>query len=193
MQSWFCQPPKKSVRLRNHRSLPKEEAVLKLNLIKGSAIINLRPLKPLAAGMLFLLLVWQGVSYGQKSSEIQRKQTEIETLQTQLQALIEQERALGVPESFETLNGAIAARNEWLKLREKSPVFILAKLEKERPGAVELKSFESDETKGTIKMVAGDMDTASRYMNAVLGNTNVRVTMEERVKNGILAVCSWNE
>jgi len=167
--------------------------VLKLNLKKGPALINLRPVKPLAAVMLFFLLVWQGVSYGQRSSELQRKQAEIETLKTRLQTLNEQKKTFAVPESFETLNGAIAARNEWLQLREKSPVFVLAKLEKERPGAVELKSFESDENKGTIKMVTGDLDTASRYMNAVLGNSNVRVTMEERVKNGILAVCSWNE
>ena len=143
--------------------------------------------------MLFFLLVWQGISYGQKCSEIQRKQTEIETLKARLQTLLEAKKAFTVSESFETMNGAIAARNEWLQLRKKSPVFILAKLEKERPGAVELKSFESDGSKGTIKMVAGDMDTSSRFMNAVLGNANVRMTMEERVKNGILAVCSWNE
>ena len=167
--------------------------MLKLNLKKGPAHINLRPLKPLAAVLLFFLLVWQGVSYGQKSSEIQRKQAEIETLKARLQTLNEQKKAYAVPESFETLNGAIVARNEWLRLQEKSPVFILAKLEKERPGAVEIKSFESDTGKGIIKMVAGDMDTHTRYMNAVLGNTNVRMTMEERVKHGILAVCSWND
>lgn len=167
--------------------------MLKLNLKKGPAPVNLRPLKPWAVWVLFFILVWQGFSYGQKSSETQRKKAEIETLKTKLQALNEQKKALAVTESFETLNGAIGARNEWLKLREKSPVFILNKLEKGKPGAVELKSFESDGSRGTIKMIAGDMDTASRFMNAALGNNNVRVTMEERVKNGILAVCSWSE
>lgn len=167
--------------------------MLKLNLIKTSTPINLRPMKQLAVVMLFLLLIWQGFSHTRKNAEMQRKQSEIEVLNTRLQTLREQRKRFSAVEDFETLNGAIAARNEWLSLRKKSPVFLLARLEKERPGAVELKSFESDGTKGTSKMVAGDLDTVSRYMNAVLGNSNVRVTMEERANTGILAVCSWNE
>lgn len=167
--------------------------MLKLNLKRGPASVNLRPMMPLFAVMLFFLLTWQGFSYGQKSLEIERKQAVIKTLETRLQTLNEQKKAFAIAESFETMNGAIGARNDWLKLREKSPVFILTKLEKEKPGAVELKSFESDGSRGTIRMIAGDMDTASRFMNAVFGNNNVRVAMEERVKNGILAVCSWSE
>jgi hypothetical protein len=150
-------------------------------------------MKLLAVVMLSVLLIWQGFSYVQKSAEMQRKQSEIEALNTRLQALREQRKRFSAVEDFEMLNGAIAARNEWLLLRRKSPAFLLDKLEKDRPGAVELKRFESDGTKGTSKMIAADLDTASRYMNAVLGNSNVRVTMEERANTGILAVCSWNE
>ena len=167
--------------------------MLKVNLEKATKPVDLRPLKPWAAGLCFFMLVWQGFSYYQKSSDIQRKLAEIETLKIRLQALNEQKKALAVVENFEALNGAIGARNEWLKLREKSPVILLAKLEKEKPGVVELKSFESSEAGGTIKMIAGDMDTASRYMNAVFGNSNVRLSMVERVRNGILADCTWTE
>lgn len=173
--------------------MPKEKPVLKLSLEKSPTPVNLRPLMVLAAGILFFLFIWQMFAYYQKSSEIQRKQIEIEAMKTHLQTLTEQKKALGVVENFEAFNGAIGARNEWLRLREKSPVFILAKLETQKPGIVTLKSFESNESGGTVKMIAGDMDTASRYMNAVFGNGNVRVSVEERVRNGVLAVCSWNE
>lgn len=167
--------------------------MLKLNLRKGPSPVNLRRLKPWVATALFFLLVWQSITYGQKSSDIQKKQVEIDALKIRLKVLNEQKANLSPSDSFEAINGAISARNEWLKLKEKSPVHILTKLEKEKPGAAELKSLESDATRGTIKMIAGDMDTASRYMNAVFGNSNVRIAMEERVTNGILVVCSWNE
>ena len=167
--------------------------MLKLNLKKGLTSIPWRPLKLWAAGVLFLILIGQVFSWIQSTSEYQRKHAELTALKSRLQALQEQKNALVMVENPELLSGSIGALNEWIKQREKSPVFILAKLERERPGAVELKSFESDGTRGTIKMEAGDLDTASRYMNAVFGNANVRVTMEERVRNGILAVCLWNE
>ncbi len=165
----------------------------KLNLEKGPTPVDLRPMKPLAAGVLLFMLVWQGGAYYQRTAEIEKKQAEIGILKNKLEALKEKKKTLAVVENFEMLNGAIGARNEWLRLRGKSPAIVLAKLEKERPGAVELKSFESSDSGGTIRMIAGDMDTASRYMNAVFGNNNVRLATEERVRNGIIAVCTWTE
>lgn len=167
--------------------------MLKLNLKKGPKIFNLRPIKLLAVIVLSFILLWQGFSREQRNLEKEGKQTEINKLKARLKNLEEKKKNLAGPENPETLNGAIWARNEWVKRREKSPVFILARLEKEKPGAVELKSLESGDSGGTIRMNAGDMDTASRYTNAVFGNRTGRITMEERSRNGIITVYKWND
>ncbi|MBF0503246.1 MAG: hypothetical protein HQM09_24200 [Candidatus Riflebacteria bacterium] len=168
--------------------------MIRLNLKIGRTVVNLRPVRLVVVGLLLLGIVAQSYLYFQKSVEQERKQNEIEGLKNQMHTLQEQKQELKkTPENFEALNGALTARNDWLKRREKSPVYLLAKLEQERPaGGVELRTFESEGPRGTIKMAAGDLDTASRFMNAIFGN-NVRVTHDERISTGIVAVCTWTD
>jgi hypothetical protein len=167
--------------------------VLKLNFKKGPPPVNVQPIKPWVAMLLCFSLLWQSGTWYQKHTIEQQKQAEIKSLSSQLQILREHKKSLATSDDLDSLNGAIYAQKEWIKQREKSPLFLLAKLEKERPGAVELRGFEADGGRGTIQMIAGDLDTASRYMNAVFGNTNVRIAMVDRVAHGILAGCTWTD
>jgi Tfp pilus assembly protein PilN len=167
--------------------------MIKLNLRKGRPPIHLQRFRNWTAAALLILLFWQMGTFIQNRTAMQIRQTEINALKAQLQTLQARREALTVLETLEALNGAVNARNKWVQDREKSPLAVLAKLEQEQPGAVEIQSFEAEGNRGTIRLLAGDMDIVQRYMHAVFGHTNVRITMEERFHTGIIAACTWTE
>ena len=167
--------------------------MIRLNLLKDLAGVDLRPAKTLAIKILAAGLFIQTIVYWNLSSESQKKKDAVTLLKKQITVMEERKKEFLAATPPEKISGAVQERNEWFKERGRIPIFILARLEKDMPPTVELKTFESDGSGGNLQLVAPDMDAATHYLNGVLGTKNVRITMVDRVPTGILAACTWNE
>ena len=167
--------------------------MIRTNLLKVRSFGNFRQVKVWAVKLLLVTLFLQTLIYWHFSSENKKKKQGIILLKKQFETMEERKKEFLAMTPPESISGAIQARNEWFKEREKMPIFILSRLEKEMPPNIELKVFESGGGGGTIQIVAPDMDSATSYLNGVLGSRNVRITMLDRVPTGILAACTWNE
>lgn len=168
--------------------------MIRLNLIAVKVInVDVKPFKPLAVKILTVSFFLQMVIYWHFSSEYQKQKSAVGLLKKQIAVMEVRKKEFLEMTPPEKINGLIQERNNWFKEREKMPVFILARLEKEIPPGVELKVFENGGGGGNIRLIAPDMDTATSYLNGVLGNKNVRVTMIDKVPTGILAACTWTE
>jgi len=167
--------------------------MIRLNLSKNRSFADPRKVKVWAVELLLVTLFLQTVIYWHLSSENEKKKQGILLLKKHIKTMEDRKKEFLAMTPPESLSGAIQARNEWFKERGKMPIFILSRLEKEMPPNIELKVFESSGGSGNIQVVAPDMDSATTYLNGVLGTRNVRITMIDRAPTGILAACTWNE
>ncbi len=169
--------------------------MIRLNLlaVRAPVIVDTKPIKVLAIKILSAVFLIQMVIYWLSSSDYQKRKEAIALLKKQISVMEVRKKEFLEMTPPEKISGLVQERNEWFKSREKMPVMILARMEKEIPPGVELKVFENGGGGGNIQLVAPDMDTATRYLNGVLGTKNVRVTMIDNVPEGILAACTWTE
>lgn len=168
--------------------------MIRLNLIAVRVInVDVKPYKPLAVKVLVASFFIQMVMYCLFYYDNQKRKEAVALLKKRITVMEVRKKEFLAMTPPEKISGLVQERNDWFKGREKMPVFILARLEKEVPPSVELKVFESGGGGGNIQLTAPDMDTATRYLNGVLGTKNVRVTMIDHVPTGILAACTWNE
>ena len=169
--------------------------MIRLNLlaIRVAVIVDAKPIKILVIKVLAASLFIQMVMYFLFSYDNQKRKEAIALLKKQITVMEVRKKEFLEMTPPEKISGLVQERNNWFKSREKMPVLILARLEKEIPPGVELKVFENGGGGGNIQLIAPDMDTATRYLNGVLGTKNVRVTMIDSVPTGILAACTWTE
>ena len=168
--------------------------MIRLNLVETRVInVNVKPYKPLVVKVLVVGLFLQAVVYWLQSFDYQKKKEAIVLLKKQIVVMETRKKEFLEMTPPEKISGLVQERNTWIKSREKMPIFILARLEKEIPEGVELKVFEGAGGGGNLQLSAPDMDTATRYLTGVLGTKNVRVTMVDNVPGGILAACTWTE
>jgi hypothetical protein len=179
--------------LKKLRILSKKGLMIRVNLLKDRSFSDLRHVKVWAVKLLLVTLFLQTVWYWLCFSDNAKKQHGIIVLKKQIVSMEERKKEFLAMTPPDRISGAIKARNEWFREREKMPVFILSRLEKGMPPNIELRTFESGDGGGNMQITAPDMDTATSYLNGALGTRNVRITMVDRVPTGILAACTWNE
>lgn len=169
--------------------------MIRLNLlaVRVAVIVDAKPIKVLAIKILAVSFFIQMIIYWLSSYDNQKRKEAIALLKKQISVMEVRKKEFLEMTPPEKISGLVQERNDWFKSREKMPVMILARLEKEIPPGVELKVFENGGGGGNIQLVAPDMDTATRYLNGVLGNKNVRITTIDHVPVGILAACTWTE
>lgn len=167
--------------------------MIRLNLVKDLSHGNVNHLKVLGVKFLIASFLIQGVYYWDHASTQAKRKEAITLLKKQVATMEDRKKEFLEMTPPEQISGAVLTRNEWFKEREKMPIFILSRLEKEKPDGVELKIFEAAGGGGNVQLLAPDMDSATRYLNGVLGTKNVRVSMVDSVPGGILAACTWTE
>lgn len=167
--------------------------MIRLDLLKARSFPDFRRVKVGAVKLLTVALFLQILIFWHLSSENTRKKQGVLLLKNQIAKMEEKKKEFLAMTPPEKISGAIQARNEWFKAREKMPIFILSRLENKMPPNIELKTFETGDNGGNLQIAAPDMDSATGYLNGVLGSKNVRIMLVERVPTGIIAACTWTE
>ncbi len=166
---------------------------LDLNFQSRSRNLALAGLRILVASLAISFFVQAGLMVRdvRVSSE---QRTEASALNSMIASLetrkAELERTIGNPAA---LAGAVKARNDWFLSRNRNPVALLAALERNRPRGTQLRSFESNGSSGNLEIESPDTDTATRWLNASLGNVRGRMTVEDKLPARLVILFSWND
>ncbi|HEY9069799.1 MAG TPA: hypothetical protein VIV61_06045 [Candidatus Ozemobacteraceae bacterium] len=167
--------------------------MLKLNVLHGNSTKRFRSIKTGLCWFLVFPILIQAHTCWQQRAEQQKAAIEAERLQQRAAVLEVTSSQRRTPDDFGALYGAIREKNIWIERRANSPLVVLDRFESNNSSSIVFKSIETDGKGGTIKLAAPDMDTAARFLNASIGNANVRINTDERIRDGVIVIGSWNE
>lgn len=167
--------------------------MIRLNFLSSPVSAKLKWQIP-AIGVLSLLFVVQVIGGVRSWASRSRDDAEAEQLRGKLTALeqrLEQSKSPG--EDLRKLAGILVDRNEWVRGRFRSPVAILAKLDQGKQPGIHLLSFDAKINGGSLKLAAGDMDGASRYLKEIFHSNVDRLALESKTPEGLLLGYVWND
>jgi len=159
-----------------------------------------RPMKPFFAwqkpviAVLSVTLFLQIVMVLSLWLDLSKKESEAERLMGRLVELEQRlEQTTNPKTDLSKLAGALLDRNQWLESRSQTPIEILARFDKENKPGIHLLSFEGKMGGGSLKLVAADMDTASRHLAEVFHSNTDRLVLENRTPEGLVLGYTWND
>jgi len=123
-----------------------------------------------------------------------RLDKEAEALRGRLAELEQQlEQNPNPTEDLSKLAGELIDRNRWVESRTKTPVDILARLSQAIKPGLHLLTFEGRTTGGSLRLVAADMDSASRFLRETFHSNTDRLTTESRTPEGLVVGYTWTD
>ncbi|MBA4363206.1 MAG: hypothetical protein C0411_21120 [Pseudomonas sp.] len=118
-------------------------------------------------------------------------EAEAERLRGVLAALEQRYDQASAPADIDRMAGAVFERNRWMEDRCRSPAGILSMLDQAKPAGIRLLTFEGKLNGGTLRLLAADMDSASKYLRQVFHSGTDRLTLESRSPEGLILVYTW--
>lgn len=141
----------------------------------------------------FLLLgfaLWQGYAEHVRNKERERDKSAAKTSQEKLTALESERQRLGDMDLAKQAT-TIQARNEWVTAKHRSPVRLLAALEARLPEGVEVRGLQAGLAAGELLAVGPELDTLTRWFNAVFPGQSGKLTVESRDGSRLLCRYTW--
>ncbi|MFZ2960407.1 MAG: hypothetical protein WA705_26300 [Candidatus Ozemobacteraceae bacterium] len=167
--------------------------MIRLNFVSRPMKLAIAWQKP-AIAVLSVTLFLQIVMVFSTWLEISRKEGEAERLKGRLVELEQRlEQTTNPKTDLSKLAGALLDRNQWLESRSQTPVEILFRFDKGNKPGIHLFSFEGKAGGGALKLVAADMDTASRHLAEVFHSNTDRLALENRTPEGLVLGYTWND
>ena len=147
--------------------------------------------QPPVIGILGLLLLSQVSTAYTDWRDRSKFEVEAERLKGVLLALEQRYDQASAPADVDRLAAAVFERNKWVEDRCRSPAGILSKLDQAKPAGVRLLTFEGKLNGGTLRLLAGDMDSASKYLRQVFHSSTDRLSVETKTPEGLILVYTW--
>ena len=153
--------------------------MIKTNLIKRESVKIYHAWKG-ATPLLAIVLAVQVVLIGIKLNDADSKKKSFNLATQRLNMLQSQAETLKITTNLQDLAGKVAARNNWLADKRKSPLISLAELQKKCPNNVRFTSFSADSSSGRITLAAPDLNAVSSWLNSHFSNKgNISVIGKE--------------
>jgi hypothetical protein len=165
--------------------------MLRLNLLARA--VRRFPWHRPAIALLALALLVQGVQALRAHDRRAAAAAEAARWRERLTVLDERWQKAAAADEADVLAGALAVRNAWQQDRALSPVAALARVVRDRPAGCRLLSFSGRIGAGSLELVAGDMDTAARFLHATFPNGTQRLTLADRTAEGLRVSFAWTE
>ena len=167
--------------------------MLRLNLIR-------QPVRPAFPWQWPVIIVLALFLMGQSLISIStwltrsRHDKEARSLQVRLDDLEQQlEQTSNPPGDLSKLAGELIDRNRWVESRLRTPVTVLAKLDQGNKPGLHLLSFEGKTSGGSLRLLAADMDSASRFLQEIFHSNTDRLVLETRAPEGLILGYTWTD
>lgn len=126
-----------------------------------------------------------------KMGSAREKNSEILKMQVIQQDLLQQIAEFKTISDIDDLAGALRARNMWITAKEKSPVRLLAELEKTQPKGAAMISLDAGDGGGFAKVSVPHLDLAISWFNQAFAKRTGRFSVEDKTPGRMTVRFEW--
>lgn len=167
--------------------------MLRLNFLSRQPVTRFN-VTLFALGVFMSLLVAQfffvGIGYYRKI-RVDRKVRELQSRLTELEA--RKAELFGKAADVMAVSGALQARNEWHQRRQRSPLKILAKIERTSPPGVILYAFSGTQSGGDLQFDVMDPEIGQLWLKDGFSGLENQMRLEKNGDGGYRISFTWRE